>query len=328
MGDEARLAERHYVEVDDLKVHFPRKAGWGKPRQVVHAVDGVSFKIPRGKVLAIVGESGSGKTTTALAMMRLGPVTSGTIRVAEQDVTALSGEGLRDFRRNLQMVFQDPYSALNPRWRVGDIIRAPLDVLGIGDARSREARVLELMEAVGLRAEQRQLFPHQFSGGQRQRINIARALAPQPGLLVCDEPVSALDVAVRAQTLNLLKRLQHQFQLTYAFISHDMSVVAYMADEVVVMLMGRIVEQAPRSQFFKSPQHPYSQALLSSVPSVRNAGVRPVPRIKVSGEPGSPINPLPGCRFASRCPLAQARCKEETPLLRDTGGSLVACHLV
>ncbi len=328
MGDEARLAERHFIEVRDLKVHFPRKTGWGKPKQVVHAVDGVSFTIAKGRVLAIVGESGSGKTTTALAMMRLGPITAGSIHMGDQDVTALQGEALRDFRRHLQMVFQDPYSALNPRWRVGDIIRAPLDVLGIGDMASREARVLSLMEAVGLRAEQRHLFPHQFSGGQRQRINIARALAPQPALLVCDEPVSALDVAVRAQTLNLLKRLQHQFQLTYAFISHDMSVVEYMADEVVVMLLGQVVEQAPRAQFFKAPQHPYSQALLASVPSVRNAAVRPVPRVRISGEPGSPINPAPGCRFASRCPLAQARCREQTPLLRDVGGSTVACHLV
>ena len=246
-----------------------------------------------------------------------------------QALSDLKGEGLRQFRRHMQMVFQDPYSSLNPRWRVADIIRAPLDVLGIGTAAERADRVMHLMTEVGLRPDQRDLYPHQFSGGQRQRINIARALAPQPSLVVCDEPVSALDVAVRAQTLNLLKRLQQQFGLTYVFISHDMSVVHYMADTVVVMLMGKIVERADRETFFKSPRHPYSKALLASVPSIKNAGVRPVSRIRVTGEPASPINPQPGCRFASRCPNVETRCRHETPsLLAINPLHEVACHLV
>ena len=318
-----------FISVDQLKVHFERRVAWGLPRQTVHAVDDVSFTVDKSKTLAIVGESGSGKTTTALSLMRLGPLTSGTITMDGQPLSALSGESLRQFRRHMQMVFQDPYSSLNPRWRVADIIRTPLDVLSIGTLAEREARVTQLMTEVGLRPDQRDLFHHQFSGGQRQRINIARALAPQPSLVVCDEPVSALDVAVRAQTLNLLKRLQQQFGLTYVFISHDMSVVQYMADTVVVMLMGKIVERADRATFFKAPRHPYSKVLLASVPTIKHAGVRPVHRIRVTGEPASPINPAPGCRFASRCSHVETRCRQETPpLLAIDEQHEVACHLV
>jgi peptide/nickel transport system ATP-binding protein len=324
-----QVEQAAFIKVDRLKVQFERRVAWGKPKQAVHAVDDVSFTVEKAKTLAIVGESGSGKTTTALSLMRLGPITSGAITMDGQALSDLKGEGLRQFRRHMQMVFQDPYSSLNPRWRVADIIRAPLDVLGIGTAAERADRVMHLMTEVGLRPDQRDLYPHQFSGGQRQRINIARALAPQPSLVVCDEPVSALDVAVRAQTLNLLKRLQQQFGLTYVFISHDMSVVHYMADTVVVMLMGKIVERADRETFFKSPRHPYSKALLASVPSIKNAGVRPVSRIRVTGEPASPINPQPGCRFASRCPNVETRCRHETPsLLAINPLHEVACHLV
>ena len=324
-----QVEQAAFIKVDRLKVQFERRVAWGKPKQAVHAVDDVSFTVEKAKTLAIVGESGSGKTTTALSLMRLGPITSGAITMDGQALSDLKGEGLRQFRRHMQMVFQDPYSSLNPRWRVADIIRAPLDVLGIGTAAERADRVMHLMTEVGLRPDQRDLYPHQFSGGQRQRINIARALAPQPSLVVCDEPVSALDVAVRAQTLNLLKRLQQQFGLTYVFISHDMSVVQYMADTVVVMLMGKIVERADRETFFKSPRHPYSKALLASVPSIKNAGVRPVSRIRVTGEPASPINPQPGCRFASRCPNVETRCRHETPsLLAINPLHEVACHLV
>ncbi len=324
-----QVEQAAFITVDRLKVQFERRVAWGQPKQAVHAVDDVSFTVEKAKTLAIVGESGSGKTTTALSLMRLGPITSGAITMDGQALSDLKGEGLRQFRRHMQMVFQDPYSSLNPRWRVADIIRAPLDVLGIGTAAERADRVMHLMTEVGLRPDQRDLYPHQFSGGQRQRINIARALAPQPSLVVCDEPVSALDVAVRAQTLNLLKRLQQQFGLTYVFISHDMSVVHYMADTVVVMLMGKIVERADRETFFKSPRHPYSKALLASVPSIKNAGVRPVSRIRVTGEPASPINPQPGCRFASRCPNVETRCRHETPsLLAINPLHEVACHLV
>jgi peptide/nickel transport system ATP-binding protein len=324
-----QVEQAAFITVDRLKVQFERRVAWGQPKQAVHAVDDVSFTVEKAKTLAIVGESGSGKTTTALSLMRLGPITSGAITMDGQALSDLKGEGLRQFRRHMQMVFQDPYSSLNPRWRVADIIRAPLDVLEIGTAAERADRVMHLMTEVGLRPDQRDLYPHQFSGGQRQRINIARALAPQPSLVVCDEPVSALDVAVRAQTLNLLKRLQQQFGLTYVFISHDMSVVHYMADTVVVMLMGKIVERADRETFFKSPRHPYSKALLASVPSIKNAGVRPVSRIRVTGEPASPINPQPGCRFASRCPNVETRCRHETPsLLAINPLHEVACHLV
>ncbi len=324
-----QVEQAAFITVDRLKVQFERRVAWGQPKQAVHAVDDVSFTVEKAKTLAIVGESGSGKTTTALSLMRLGPITSGAITMDGQALSDLKGEGLRQFRRHMQMVFQDPYSSLNPRWRVADIIRAPLDVLEIGTAAERADRVMHLMTEVGLRPDQRDLYPHQFSGGQRQRINIARALAPQPSLVVCDEPVSALDVAVRAQTLNLLKRLQQQFGLTYVFISHDMSVVQYMADTVVVMLMGKIVERADRETFFKSPRHPYSKALLASVPSIKNAGVRPVSRIRVTGEPASPINPQPGCRFASRCPNVETRCRHETPsLLAINPLHEVACHLV
>ena len=324
-----QVEQAPFISVDRLKVQFERRVAWGQPRQTVHAVDDVSFTVEKSRTLAIVGESGSGKTTTALSLMRLGPITSGAITMDGQVLSGLKGEALRQFRRHMQMVFQDPYSSLNPRWRVVDIIRAPLDVLGIGTPAERDDRVTHLMTEVGLRSDQRDLYPHQFSGGQRQRINIARALAPQPSLVVCDEPVSALDVAVRAQTLNLLKRLQQQFGLTYVFISHDMSVVQYMADTVVVMLMGKIVERADRETFFNSPRHPYSKVLLASVPSIKNAGVRPISRVRVTGEPASPINPLPGCRFASRCPSAEARCHHETPsLIAINPLHEVACHLV
>jgi len=324
-----QVEQAPFISVDRLKVQFERRVAWGQPRQTVHAVDDVSFTVEKSRTLAIVGESGSGKTTTALSIMRLGPITSGAITMDGQVLSGLKGEALRQFRRHMQMVFQDPYSSLNPRWRVADIIRAPLDVLGIGTPAERDERVTHLMTEVGLRPDQRDLYPHQFSGGQRQRINIARALAPQPSLVVCDEPVSALDVAVRAQTLNLLKRLQQQFGLTYVFISHDMSVVRYMADTVVVMLMGKIVERADRETFFNSPRHPYSKVLLASVPSIKNAGVRPISRVRVTGEPASPINPLPGCRFASRCPSAEARCHHETPsLIAINPLHEVACHLV
>ncbi len=265
------------LSVTDLKVHFPiGRSGWsrrGAP-EVVKAVDGVSFDIERGTTLALVGESGSGKTTTALAVMRLAPVTAGEIRLGETDLHLLEGEALRQERRRLQIIFQDPFSSLNPRQRAGAAVRAPLDLMSVGTPAEREARVAELFKAVGLRPEQQQLFPHQFSGGQRQRINIARALATNPELVVCDEPVSALDVAIQAQTLNLLARLQRELGLTYLFISHDMAVVEHICDEIAVMYLGQIVERAPRREFFSRPLHPYSVALMSAVPTVRGGRAR------------------------------------------------------
>jgi oligopeptide/dipeptide ABC transporter ATP-binding protein len=318
------------LSVRDLKVHFPRaRAGWGRAPEVVRAVDGVSFDIRRGTTLAVVGESGSGKTTTALAVMRLAPVTSGELQLGDCKLSALEGEALRQARRRFQIIFQDPFSSLNPRERAGAAVRAPLDLMDVGDPAGRAQRVSELFEAVGLRPEQQQLFPHQFSGGQRQRINIARALATHPELVVCDEPVSALDIAIRAQILNLLVRLQREQGLTYLFISHDMAVVEHICDDIAVMYLGQVVERAPRGRFFPQPLHPYSVALMSAVPTVGGGRARAARRIQLSGDPPSPINPPPGCRFAGRCPVAVPACAAEMPSLREVQPDhWVRCHRV
>ncbi len=318
------------LSVRNLAVHFPLggRAADGTP-VVVKAVDGVSFDLARGRTLAIVGESGSGKTTTALSVMRLADPTSGSIFFDGIDLTALRGEALRSMRKRLQLVFQDPYSSLNPRQRAGDVVRAPLDLMGIDPPGGREARVAEMFELVGLRPEQRLLFPHQFSGGQRQRLNVARALASSPDLIVCDEPVSALDIAIRAQVLNLLCKIRRERGQSFLFISHDMAVVEHVCDDIAVMYLGRIVEQAPRNAFFTRPLHPYSVALMSAVPTVRGGRERAAKRIRLVGDPPSPVNPPPGCRFSGRCPVAQSRCKEDSPELREVApGHTVACHFV
>ncbi|MDA7418582.1 ATP-binding cassette domain-containing protein [Xenophilus arseniciresistens] len=317
------------LSVTDLKVHFPRpRSSFGAAPEVVRAVDGVNFEVRRGTTLAVVGESGSGKTTTALAVMRLAPITSGSVRLGVTDLSLLPDEAMRQARRRVQMIFQDPYSSLNPRQRVGEAVRAPLDLMNIGTKTERAARVDELFTAVGLRPEQQQLFPHQFSGGQRQRINIARALATNPELVVCDEPVSALDIAIRAQILNLLARLQRELGLTYLFISHDMAVVEHICDEIAVMYLGQIVERAPRQTFFSRPLHPYSVALMSAVPTVKGGRSRAAQRIKLAGDPPSPINPPAGCRFAGRCPAAGPGCDQPQTLREVQRGHWVACHRV
>lgn len=321
---------RPLLSVRDLKVHFKRKSsGWGRPPEVVKAVDGVSFEVRRGTTLAIVGESGSGKTTSALAVMRLAPVTAGDIRLGDTNLGTLEGEALRHERRRMQIIFQDPYSSLNPRERAGAAVRAPMDLMEIGTRAEREDRVAELFTAVGLRPEQQHLFPHQFSGGQRQRINIARALATKPDLIVCDEPVSALDIAVRAQVLNLLAKLQKEYGLTYLFISHDMAVVEHICDDIAVMYLGQIVERAPRRTFFSAPLHPYSVALMSAVPTVHGGRKHAAQRIKLGGDPPSPINPPKGCRFAARCPVAEPACVAEPQELREVSpGHWVRCRRV
>ncbi|VTU25943.1 Stage 0 sporulation protein KE [Variovorax sp. SRS16] len=317
------------LSVSDLQVHFPRKTGWGKPAEVVKAVDGVSFDIRRGSTLAVVGESGSGKTTTALAVMRLAPFTAGRMQLGDTDLGALQGEALRQARTRMQIIFQDPFSSLNPRERAGAAVRAPLDLMKVGTPAERTRRVAELFEQVGLRPEQQHLFPHQFSGGQRQRINIARALATNPELVVCDEPVSALDIAIRAQILNLLARLQRELGLTYLFISHDMAVVEHICDDIAVMYLGQIVERAPRRAFFAQPLHPYSVALMSAVPTVGGGRRRAAQRIKLTGDPPSPIDPPAGCRFAGRCPVAEPACAAELPPLREAApGHWVRCRRV
>ena len=318
------------LSVRDLQVHFPIAAsGWRRSTEVVRAVDGVSFDIARGTTLAVVGESGSGKTTTALSVMRLAPITSGQVRLGDTQLDEIEGEALRDARKRVQIIFQDPFSSLNPRQRVGEAVRAPLDLMKVGTPEQRRARVDELFAQVGLRPEQQHLFPHQFSGGQRQRINIARALATHPELVVCDEPVSALDVAIRAQILNLLVRLQKEMGLTYLFISHDMAVVEHICDEIAVMYLGQIVERAPRKAFFSNPLHPYSAALLSAVPTVKGGRERAARRLRLVGDPPSPIAPPPGCRFAGRCPAAEPECSRELPPLREvTPGHWVRCRRI
>ena len=320
------------LEIRDLRVHFklPRRMPWG-PHPKVHAVDGISFEVPSGTTFGLVGESGSGKSTCALAVMRLVEITAGRIRLGDTVLSELEGEALRRARRDFQIVFQDPYSSLNPRTRAGDMVREPLDLMEVGAAAERDDRVAELFTEVGLRPEQRFFFPHQFSGGQRQRIGVARALATHPRLVVCDEPVSALDVAIQAQILNLLQRLQRERKLTYLFISHDLGVVQHICDEIAVMYLGRIVEQADRLSLFTAPLHPYTWALLSAVPSARARARRgrASRRVRLTGDPPSPIDPPPGCRFAGRCPFAEERCRGETPRLRTIhDGHRVACHLV
>ena len=316
------------LKVDGLKVHFSGKRKlMGGPPPVVRAVDGVSFSVPAGKTFGIVGESGSGKTTTALAIMRLVDITEGEVSLDGERISSLEAEVLRNARRKFQMVFQDPYSSLDPRKRARDIVREPLDLMEIGSPEARRQRVDELFEQVGLRPEQQALFPHQFSGGQRQRLGLARALSTTPDLIVCDEPVSALDVAIQAQILNLMVRLQKELGLTYLFISHDLGVVQHICDEIAVMYLGQIVEQADRVSLFSNPRHPYTQALLAAVPSVHNNKRDRKNRVRLKGDPPSPINPPPGCRFASRCARAEERCRQEAPVLREIQtGHVAACH--
>jgi peptide/nickel transport system ATP-binding protein len=316
------------LTVEDLKVHFGGKTGpFSRNSKTVHAVDGVSFEIPAGTTFGIVGESGSGKSTTALAIMRLVHITDGSVTLGDTALSTLEGEALRDARSRFQIVFQDPYSSLNPRKRAGALVREPLDLMNIGTPQERETKVAELFRQVGLRPEQQALFPHQFSGGQRQRLGLARALSTRPELIVCDEPVSALDVAIQAQILNLMGDIQKELGLTYLFISHDLGVVQHICDTVAVMYLGQIVELADRVSLFTNPRHPYTKALLSAVPSVHGNKQDRKTRVRLQGDPPSPINLPKGCRFASRCPIAQDRCKDAPPKLETLGGGhKVACY--
>lgn len=318
------------LDVRRLRTHFHLRRPYPfGPRPTVHAVDDISFAIPRGSTFGLVGESGCGKSTTALSVLRLVEPSGGEMRFDGEDMLGMDRETMRRLRRRLQIVFQDPYSSLNPRRRAGETVLEPLQIQGIGSAGERDARVDEMFGLVGLRPEQKALFPHQFSGGQRQRIAIARALATSPELVVCDEIVSALDVAIQAKILNLLKRLQRELHLTYLFISHDLAVMQYMCDEIGVMYLGQIVEQADRRALFQRPLHPYTQALLAAVPRIESATDRSRrTSVKITGDPPSPIDPPPGCRFAARCPYAIEHCRTDTPILRDFGAHHVACHRV
>ena len=316
------------LKANDLTVRFALgKKGLFGARQHLEAVRSVSFTLAKGRALGIVGESGSGKTTTAMAAIRLTEAAGGQVLFEGEDLLTLSDEDMRQRRRDIQLIFQDPYSSLNPRARVADIVREPMDLMEIGTPAERDARVRELFKLVGLRPDQLNLFPHQFSGGQRQRISIARALSTNPKLLVCDEPVSALDVAIQAQILNLLARLKDELGLSYLFISHDLGVVRHVCDDVAVMYLGKIVEHGPVEALFEAPQHPYTQALLAAAPSLarrKSKGyVRPM---KLSGDPPSPINPPKGCAFAERCPKAQDICRQSPPEAREAQGLHVACY--
>ena len=309
------------LEVKHLKKYFKT------PRGMLHAVDDISFTLERGHTLGLVGESGCGKSTAGRSILRLIEPTSGEILFDGEDILQKDKKALRLLRRDMQMIFQDPYASLDPRKTVSEIIGEPLKLQKlIPDAKQRNERVLELMDVVGLAPRLVNTYPHELDGGRRQRIGIARALAMEPKLIVCDEPVSALDVSIQAQILNLMQDLQEKMGLTYIFITHDLSVVNHFADEIAVMYLGELIEKAPSETLFDKPMHPYTQALLSAIPVPSLKKKRN--RIIMKGEISSPINPKPGCRFAARCPYASARCQEETPpLLEREPGHFAACHL-
>jgi oligopeptide transport system ATP-binding protein len=317
------------IEVRDLKVHFPITEGLLR-RQVgiLPAVDGVSFDILRGETFSLVGESGCGKSTTALSVLKMQPATSGTITFNSENITHHSASQMRPIRRKVQMVYQDPYGSLNPRMKVGSIIGEPLRVHGMAKNKEKyNTRIKELMQVVGLMSDMADRYPHEFSGGQRQRICIARAIALDPELIICDEAVSALDVSIQAQVINLFMDLQERLGLTYLFIAHDLSVVRHISDRVAVMYLGRIVEIADRDTLFSNPKHPYTKALLAAVPEADPEREANRPDQLIIGEVPSVRNPPPGCRFHPRCSKAMDECRSLVPAIQTNGLSAIACHL-
>ena len=319
------------LQVRDLKVYFPVTAGLIFQRKVadVKAVDGVTFHIRKGETLGLVGESGCGKSTTGRAILQLYRPTSGSVMFGETELTQLKGGDLRRMRRKMQMIFQDPYASLNPRMSAGAIIGEPLAIHGLAKGDQRRERVAELMRIVGLNPFYASRFPHEFSGGQRQRIGVARALAVEPDFIVADEPVSALDVSIQAQIINLLEDLQDQFELTYLFIAHDLSVVRHISDRIAVMYLGKLMELTGRDELYENPLHPYTKALLSAVPIPDPVLEEKRERIILSGDVPSPMAPPPGCVFNTRCPIADEQCRREIPEWREVSRDhWVACHKV
>ena len=319
------------IEVDGLKMYFPVTAGLLIRRKVadVKAVDGLNFHVSRGETLGLVGESGCGKTTTGRAVLQLYRPTEGTVQFDGTELTELEGRSLRRFRRRMQMIFQDPYSSLNPRMSVAAIVSEPMMIHGLYKGQERKDRVEYLLNAVGLNPYFARRYPHEFSGGQRQRIGVARALAVEPDFIVCDEPVSALDVSIQAQIINLLEDLQNEFNLTYLFIAHDLAVVRHISDRVAVMYLGKIMELAQSNELYRNPLHPYTKALLSAVPITDPEVERTRERIILTGDVPSPLRPPPGCVFNTRCPIAIDECRERLPEWREVAPlHWVACHRV
>lgn len=324
---EEKLIKQPLLEVNNLKKHFPITKGiFSKEVGAVKAVDGLSFTINKGETLGIVGESGCGKSTAARMIIRLIESSEGSIRLEGQEISEINGKELRAIRRDIQMVFQDPFASLNPRWTVKRTLLEPMKVYGIGKQKDRVKKVYDLLNQVGLDESYADRHPHEFSGGQRQRIGIARALVLNPKLIIADEPVSALDISVQSQVINLLQDLQEEYDLTYLFITHDLSVVEHIADRVAVMYLGKIVELADKEKLFNNPLHPYTEALISAAPEVETENKKE--RIILSGDVPSPANPPKGCPFHTRCPKVMDICKEETPEFKETlEGQYTACHL-
>ena len=330
-GNEVIIEKNETIlEVRDLVKHFPMGGGFfGQNQKVVHAVNGITFKVRKGETLGIVGESGCGKSTAGRTIIRLYEPTSGQIFFEGQDVTKAYGSDLLNLRRKMQMIFQDPYASLNPRMTVGDIVGEGLDIHKLASGQARTDRIYELLEVIGLNPEHANRFPHEFSGGQRQRIGIARALSVNPRLIICDEPISALDVSIQAQIVNMLEELQEKMGLTYLFIAHDLSMVKHISHRIAVMYLGRIVELTDSYELYKNPQHPYTKALLSAIPIPDPRVEATRKRIVVQGSVPSPIDPPSGCYFRTRCPYVKAICAEEVPQLKELGNNHVAaCHLL
>ena len=318
------------LEVKNLKKYFPvRKGFFGGEKLNVQAVDDITFNIKKGETFGLVGESGCGKSTTGRTIIRLYDVTDGEVIFEGAEIGKMSEKEIKPFRKKMQMIFQDPYASLNSRMTVGDIIGEPLDIHGLAKGKERQERIYHLLNTVGLSKDHSNRYPHEFSGGQRQRIGIARSLAVNPEFIICDEPISALDVSIQAQVVNMLEELQDEMGLTYLFIAHDLSMVKHISDRIGVMYLGKLVEVAEAKELYNNPVHPYTQALLSAIPIPDPEVTRAKERIILEGDVPSPINPPSGCRFRTRCPYAMGICAEETPLMQDVGGGhMCACHLL